>query len=85
MEDLTFEMTPQVLVLIPYVAVILQVLKRIEPIQAVKQYLPFIAIGLGIGFAYLTKVPDPIMPGIVAGLMAGGSYDLLKGAKPKGK
>ncbi len=83
MEDLTFQMTPQVLALIPVVAAILQVLKRIEPIQQVKQWLPFIAIALSIGLAYLTKVPDPIMPGIVAGLMAGGSYDLLRGAKPK--
>lgn len=83
--DLTFEMTPQILALIPIVAAILQVLKRIEPIQAVKQWLPFIAIGLAIGLAFMMKVPDPIMPGIVAGLMAGGAYDALKAPKPKGK
>lgn len=85
MEDLTFEMTPQVLALIPVVAAILQILKRIEPIQQVKQWLPFIAIGLAVGLAYLTKVPEPILPAIVVGLMASGAYDALKAPKPNKK
>jgi len=38
-----------------------------------------------VGLAYLTKVPEPILPAIVVGLMASGAYDALKAPKPNKK
>jgi len=37
-----------------------------------------LSVALGIVLAYLTKVPDPIVPGIMVGLAASGGYSFLK-------
>ena len=78
MENLTIELTPAMLALVPVVAAILQVLKRVEAIQKVKAWLPFAAIGVALALGYLTKMPDPIIPSIIIGLVSSGGYDLLK-------
>ena len=74
-------LTPEMLVLVPVVAALLQVLKNIEAIQAIKEWLPYVAVGIALGLGYLTKMENPILPSILIGLMASGGYDLVKGPK----
>ena len=82
MEDtLTISLTPAMLALVPVVATILQVLKKVEVVQKFKEWLPFASIGLSLALCYLTKMPNPMLPSIVIGLVASGGYDLLR-SKP---
>lgn len=78
MEELVIQLTPEMLVLVPVVATILQFLKRIEALAELKQWFPFLSIAIALGLGYLTKMPDPILPSIVIGMVASGGYDLLK-------
>lgn len=74
-------LTPEMLALIPVVAALLQVLKNIKAVQNIKEWLPYVSVGLALGLGYLTKMENPIIPSIVIGLMASGGYDLVKGPK----
>jgi hypothetical protein len=74
----TIQLTPAALALVPIVAAILQVLKRIEVIAKLSQWLPFVSMGIALGLGYLTNIPDPIVPSILIGLLASGSYDAVK-------
>ena len=78
MESLTVNLTPEMLALVPVVAAILQLLKRVEAIEKVKEWLPFASIAIAYGVAYLTKMPEPILPAVIIGLVASGGYDLLR-------
>lgn len=77
-EQFTVEITPQMAVLIPIVVAILQVLKTMTWYEKAKQWTPFVAIAVASALAYLTKVPDPILPSIIIALIACGGYDALK-------
>lgn len=78
MEDLTISLSPAALALVPIVALILQMIKKIEAFDKIKQYMPFISIAVALGLGYLTKMPDPIMPSILIGIAASGTYSLAK-------
>jgi len=78
MEEYTIQLTPAMLTLVPVVAALLQFAKRLEAVQKIKEWLPMVSIGIALGLAYLTKMPDPIMGAVVIGLVASGGYDLLK-------
>ena len=81
MENLNVELTPAMLALVPVVAAILQMVKRLPiPIQ-VKEFLPGISMLIALGLLYSQSVPDPILPSVIIGLMASGGYDLLKQKK----
>jgi len=82
MEDFTIQLTPQMMALVPVVALFLQVLKKIEVIQAIKAWFPFASIAIAFGLCYSIGAENPVLSSIVIGLVASGSYDLLKG---KGK
>jgi hypothetical protein len=83
MENFTFQLTPEMLALVPVVAGVMQMLKRIPQIAAYKEWLPVVSILLGIGAGMLLGTPAPIVPGVVIGLTAAGGYDLMKnGTKP---
>lgn len=83
LEDFTIQLTPQMMALVPVVALFLQVLKKIEAIQTVKAWFPFVSIAIAFGLCYsLGEVENAVLSSIVIGLVASGSYDLLKG---KGK
>lgn len=82
LEDYSLTLTPAMLALVPVVAAILQFAKRIKAVQEIKEWLPVISIGLSFGLAQLTKLPDPIIGSVVIGLVACGSYDLLKAKTP---
>jgi len=79
MEDLTITLTPAMLALVPVVAAILQMLKKLEPIQKIKSYLPFISVGVACGLCFFAKIQEPIMASIIIGLVASGGFDMLRG------
>ena len=83
MENLTVSLTPEMLALIPVVAAIIQLLKRVEAVKKLTAWLPFAAIGIALGLNYYTNIPEPVLPSIIIGLVASGGYDLLKGSTGK--
>lgn len=76
MENMTFEITPELLPVI--IIAVVQMLKRIEIVQAIKQWYPVVGIGIGIAISFYMKFENPIMLGVIAGCIASKSYDVLK-------
>ena len=81
MENLPVEITPE---LIPVIIIgAIQLLKRIPQMMKIKEWLPIIGIGIGIGLSFYMRFENPIVLGLIAGLVAAKSYDILK--KPAAK
>lgn len=78
MESLNIDLTPELLALVPVVVALLQLAKSFQWFEALKQWAPFIAIGIAFGLAKASGVTEPIMPSIIVGLVASGGYDLFK-------
>ncbi len=78
MDELVIQLTPQMLLLIPIVAAIVQVVKQLKAIEKYTKWLPFVAIGVAYGLAMATNVADPILPSVIIGLAASGGYDAVK-------
>lgn len=72
------QLTPEMLMLVPIVAALLEVLKRIPLIAQVKEWMPFIAIGASVGVIYAQTTELQILPAVVMGLMASGAYSSVK-------
>ena len=81
MENMTFEMTPEMLPVI--IIAIVQMLKRIEILHTIKQWYPLVGVGIGIAISFYLKFENPVMLGVIAGCVASKSYDILK--KPAAK
>lgn len=77
-EQLSLTLTPAMLVIVPIVATLLQVLKRIEIINKIKDWLPVISVVASILLAYLSGIGNPILAGVIIGLVAAGGYDVAK-------
>jgi len=81
MIDLTTQLGEETMILIPIVAVLVNEFKRSEWIIALQDKLPIftlLSIALGIGGSYLQTVPNPIVAGIIIGLVASGVYSAAK-------
>lgn len=94
MENLSFELTPGMLALVPIVAGIIQMIKKflaipqipVEMSPFIKELLPFVSIGITFGLMSYQQITDPLLPAIIIGLTAAGGFDLMKSAgvsKPK--
>jgi len=84
MEQLEVLLTPELLAMVPLVAFVLQMIKKLPVVAGYMEYAPLVSIGLGVASAYMMNVESPIIPGVIIGLLASGSYDVLKGqVKPK--
>jgi hypothetical protein len=79
MEQLNIELTPAMLVLVPVVAAIIQMAKKLPIVSKYTEYLPIASLLLGVGGAYLQEIPNPILAGVMIGLTACGAFDVLKG------
>lgn len=82
-EDLTIQLTPAMMALVPVVALVLQVIKKVPALEQLKDWMPFVSIGVALGLGYLTKMPDPVMPSILIGIAASGTYSLAKSTVKK--
>jgi len=78
MNDYTIQLTPALVALVPIVLAVLQIAKRIEFLLAYKQWFPLLAVGLAVLIAYVQGIPQPIIGGLMAGLVAAGGYDVIK-------
>jgi hypothetical protein len=86
MENLSTELGPEALALVAIIGVLVQQCKRVPRIVAMKEQVPIfviIAIGLGITAAYQQSIPNPIVAGVMMGLMAAGAYSTTKNGKGK--
>jgi len=76
---LELTLTPQMLAIIPLLAVAMQMLKGLQPLQKLKPWFPLLSVGVAIGLAILMKMgPDlqgQALAGIVMGLATSGGYD----------
>jgi len=79
MENLSFNFTPDLFPLIFCVAALIQFVKKIPLLSRYSDWLPLLSCLLGIGVAYLQHIGNPLVSGIVIGVIASGSYELLKG------
>ena len=73
----------QVIGLVALVAAMLQMLKAIPLVDKFKPWLPVASVGLGVLMAFWTKIPEPIVPGIMVGLAASGGYSFMKSKNGK--
>ncbi len=78
-ETMVISLTPQMLTVIPLLAMALQVLKGLEPLAKLKPWFPLIAVGAAMALAVVLKMgaelPDQLMAGVVMGLATAGGYD----------
>lgn len=81
-EVMEITLTPQMLSIIPLLAVAMQMLKGLEPLAKLKPWFPLLSIVAAIGLAILMKMgPDlqgQVMAGVVMGLATAGGYDAAK-------
>jgi hypothetical protein len=79
---LSITLTPQMLTIIPLLAVAIQALKAIEPLAKLKAWFPLITIAAAMALAVILKMGDDVqsqlVAGIVMGLATSGGYDAAK-------
>ena len=82
MDNFATELSAEAMALVGVIAVIIQQVKGIKPIEDLKARVPniynILSMGLGIGAAYMLAIPNPIIAGIMMGLMASGAYSATK-------
>lgn len=79
---MNIELKPELLALVPVVAAIIQMLKKIPAIKPYKDWLPIVAIGISVALVYSVDYLAFLVPAIIVGLLACGGYEMLK-SKPK--
>ena len=77
------QLAPEMLMLVPVVAALLEVLKKIPLIAGIKEWMPFLAMLMGLGVIYAQTGEAQVMPAIVMGLMASGAYSSVKAIAAK--
>jgi len=90
--DINVELTPGMLALIPIVAVIVQTIKRImhaapipeKIVTFIKEFLPIVSILVAflILLSIYKQASTSLLPSMIVGLSASGSYSAVKGIKP---
>lgn len=68
-------LTPEVSVVL--IGAIVQIIKQIPFFADKKEWLPLISLGIGVGLAYAASMGNPIVAGIMLGLMAIGGYETV--------
>ncbi|GAH16729.1 unnamed protein product [marine sediment metagenome] len=81
MENLNIELTPAMLALVPVVAAILQMIKRLPLPNQIKEFLPGFSMLIAFGLLYYQGVPEPLLAAVMIGLTAAGGYDFFKQKK----
>jgi hypothetical protein len=74
----TIQLTPAMLGMVPVVALVLQIIKKLPFATKVLPYMPIISIGVGIGAALATSIANPIVAGVLIGVAASAGYDQFK-------
>lgn len=81
-ETMEVVLTPQMLTVIPLLAMAIQMLKGIEPLAKLKPWFPLLTIAVSMGLGVLLKmgtdVQSQLMAGVVMGLATSGGYDAAR-------
>ena len=88
MAQFGIELSPSMLAFVPLVAFLVQLIKETGLVENVKGLLPLVAIGLGIACSFLaakglTTWYDPVLPGVMIGILATGGYEAFKNSRKK--
>ena len=82
MDSFATELSAEAMALVGVIAVIIQQVKGIKPIENLKTRVPniynILSMGLGVGAAYMLAIPNWPIAGIIMGLMASGAYSTTK-------
>lgn len=84
--DFTTEIGAEAMVLAAVIGVLVQQLKLIPYIVKLKTHFPVFvvcAMLMGIGLSYQQGIENPIIAGIMIGLMASGAYSAAKNGHKK--
>jgi hypothetical protein len=75
-------LTPQMMALVPAIAILLQILKGVPAMEKVKPWFPLISLGVAIALAMILKMgtgtEDQLIAGITMGLATSGGYDVAR-------
>lgn len=80
MENFSFNFTPDMFAIVFCVAAVVQMLKRIPNVAQFSDWFALLSCVLGIGSAFLMGFDKPVIAGMIIGMVASGSYSLVKGA-----
>lgn len=75
------QLTPEMLALVPVVAGIIQMLKKVKYVEPYKDLLPLMAIVISVALVYSVTYLAFLIPAIIVALMAVGGFEMLK-SKP---
>lgn len=78
------ELSAEAMVLVGVIGVLVQQLKLVPIIVRLKAHFPVFIVAamlLGVVAAYQQGITNPIIAGIMMGLMAGGAYSVVKNGK----
>lgn len=79
MDTMNVTLTPEMLAVIPTLAVSLQMVKGIEPLARYKAWMPLVAVAIAIACAILMQIgattAEQVMSGLIMGLATSGGYD----------
>lgn len=84
MENFSTELGPEAMFLVGIIAILVQHLKRFEFLSNLKEKMPVFvvaAIALGLAAAYYAGIPNPVVAGVMMGLMSSGAYSAAKNGK----
>lgn len=75
-------LTPQMLTIIPLLAVAMQMIKGLDPLARLKPWFPLLSVVVAVALAVLMKMGDDlqaqVLAGIIMGLATSGGYDAAK-------
>jgi hypothetical protein len=75
-------LTPQMMALVPAIAIVLQILKGIPALDKVKPWFPLLALGVSVALAMVLKMgtdtASQLVAGITMGLATSGGYDVAR-------
>lgn len=76
--EIPSEITPEMIPVI--ILAVVQVLKEVPAFVNLTKTvpIPLVSFAIGIGLAFLTGLPNPVVTGIFGSLIASGGYDILK-------
>lgn len=78
MEEFTVTLTAQMMSLVVVVGALLQIAKKIKALEQIKQWFPFLGIGIAFALCKYSGIEDPVMSSVLIGLVSSGGYDLLR-------
>jgi len=83
--DSTITLTPAMMALVPVVALLMEVAKKLPYYNKIQGYSPVLAMGIGVGLAVASSVANPVIAGILIGIASSYGYDVFKTVKKERK